>query len=306
MDRLLRLQGHIVPRHARPQPAAAAPPPPPASSAPAALASSRAAGLAGKRVVFCGFCQEVSTFNPVPSTREDFVHLRGQQILTGECAGFGYVKGALPVLEAAGVTSVGTYDATAAANGVLDHGEFMAMVDELLQAVRAAVAEGPVDGVYFHLHGAGQTSEDNDPEGYLLAEVRKIIGNVPMVGSFDLHGIITEKMMENLNGLAVQHTYPHVDMPQVGAAAAQQLLALMGDAEGAIAPKLIRVRVPALVRGDNMVTAPHENVGYVDSLMKRIIALEAEPGVIAAALCWGNPFTDVPELLSQVLVLVDR
>jgi hypothetical protein len=40
--------------------------------------------------------------------------------------------------------------------------------------------------------------------------------------------------------------------------------------------------------------------------MKRIIALEAEPGVIAAALCWGNPFTDVPELLSQVLVLVDR
>ena len=72
-----------------------------------------------------------------------------------------------------------------------------------------------------------------------------------------------------------------------------------------MSPKLLRVRVPALVRGDNMVTAPHENAGYVDGLMKRVLALEQEPGVLAAALCWGNPFTDVSELLSQVLVLVD-
>ena len=37
-----------------------------------------------------------------------------------------------------------------------------------------------------------------------------------MVGTFDLHGIVTEKMMASLNGLAVQHTYPHIDMGQVG------------------------------------------------------------------------------------------
>lgn len=126
-----------------------------------------------------------------------------------------------------------------------------------------------------------------------------------MVGTFDLHGIITEKMMSCLNGLAVQHTYPHVDMPAVGAHAAKQLLALMADTEGTISPKLLRVRVPALVRGDNMVTAPHEDVGYVDGLMQQVLALEDQPGVLAAALCWGNPFTDVPELLSQVLVLID-
>ena len=94
-------------------------------------------------------------------------------------------------------------------------------------------------------------------------------------------------------------------MPEVGVKVAEQLLELMADTAGAIAPKLVRVRVPALVRGDNMVTTPHENIGYVDTLMQRVIALEAEPGVIAAALCWGNPFTDVPELLCQVLVLVD-
>ena len=103
--------------------------------------------------------------------------------------------------------------------------------------------------------------------------------------------------MQCLNGLAVQQTYPHVDMPevppalkslcllplifsvigyrgffvgQVGVKAAKQLMALMADADRTIAPKLLRVRVPALVRGDNMITAPHQNVGYVDSLMKKV------------------------------------
>ena len=48
-----------------------------------------------------------------------------------------------------------------------------------------------------------------------------------MVAAFDLHGILTAKMLQNLDGFAVMHTYPHIDMPQVGEHAAHQLLALM-------------------------------------------------------------------------------
>lgn len=207
-----------------------------------------AASLAGKRVVFCGFCQEISTFNPVPSTREDFVHLRGQEIVTGECAGFGYIKAAVPVLAAAGVSCVGTYDFTSAANGVLDHSEFMTMARELLLAVRAAVAAGPVDGVFFHLHGAGQTSEENDPEGWLLAEVRKIIGaGVPMVANFDLHGIITEKMMGELNGLAVQVRAPPM-LPRVQrTAVSPRLTPVQRMAEPCSGPQPPNLKAPHLL-----------------------------------------------------------
>ena len=41
-----------------------------------AKTSSAALPLAGKRVLFCGFCQEVSTFNPVPSPANQSLYLR--------------------------------------------------------------------------------------------------------------------------------------------------------------------------------------------------------------------------------------
>ena len=33
--------------------------------------------------------------------------------------------------------------------------------------------------------------------------------------------------------------------------------------------------------------------------------MEASPGTLAAAILWGNPFTDVPELGSNSLVVTD-
>ena len=61
------------------------------------------------------------------------------------------------------------------------------------------------------------TTELLDPEGYLLEEARKILGNdVPIVISMDLHGILTAKMLQNINGLASFHTYPHVDFGDTG------------------------------------------------------------------------------------------
>jgi microcystin degradation protein MlrC len=275
---------------------------------------SHVAARRAPRVIVCGFCQEVSTFNPVPSTIDDFLIKRGEELLKGDCAGFGYCKGGLPVFETHGCALVPTYDATAAANGVLAHSEFEKISSELLASVRAAVADGGgIDGVFFLSHGAAQTSEDNDPEGYLFEEVRKIIGpDVPMVGTFDLHGIVTGKVLRALDMLAAQHTYPHVDMIEVGARAAQRLCDLMdarADSSSSSPPlpaTMVRVQVPALVRGDNMVTAPHANPGYVDGLMSRIIALEeGQEGILSADLFWSNPFTDVPELGCQVLIAVE-
>ena len=133
--------------------------------------------------------------------------------------------------------------------------------------------------------------------------------DIPLVGTFDLHGIVTGRMMRTLDALAVQHTYPHVDMVEVGARAAGRMAELLADrAAGSPSPAatMVRVQVPALVRGDNMVTAPHENTGYVDTLMSQVVKLEAdEPGIISADLLWGNPFTDVPELGCQVLISVE-
>ena len=42
------------------------------------------------------------------------------------------------------------------------------------------------------------TQSEDDPEGWLLAETRKIVGErVPIVISLDLHGILTDRMLEH-------------------------------------------------------------------------------------------------------------
>ena len=49
----------------------------------------------------------------------------------------------------------------------------------------------------------------------------------PIVISLDLHGILTDRMLRQIDGLAIYHTYPHVDFADTGARAARLLLRLL-------------------------------------------------------------------------------
>ena len=47
---------------------------------------------------------------------------------------------------------------------------------------------------------------------------------MPIVISLDLHGILTDRMLRQIDGLALYHTYPHVDFADTGRRAAELLL----------------------------------------------------------------------------------
>ena len=69
---------------------------------------------------------------------------------------------------------------------------------------------------------------EDDPEGFLLAESRKIVGErVPIVASFDLHGVLTDRMLQHADAIVIYHTYPHVDFFETGQRAARLLVRLM-------------------------------------------------------------------------------
>src|SRR5205823_6341478 len=106
-------------------------------------------------------------------------------------------------------------------------------------------------GVYFSLHGEMGAEGELDPEGYLLAETRRIVGDkIPIVISLDLHGILTDRMLRQVDGLSIYHTYPHVDFADTGRRAAALLVRLL---KGDLRPVIARVVIPALVRGDELV-----------------------------------------------------
>ena len=69
------------------------------------------------------------------------------------------------------------------------------------------------------------------------------------------------------------------------------------------ATKNLRISIPLLCRGNEMITDPHAagSDSYIGEVMRQAVALEnEESAVLAAGVYWGNPFTDVPELGSQV------
>ncbi|WP_325063247.1 M81 family metallopeptidase [Halovulum marinum] len=252
-----------------------------------------------KRVLIVALQQEVSSFNPVPSTRADFAFHRGEAMRAAFDGTNTYAGGALEVLDAAPeVAPVPVYSALACSAGTLAAADWQAIRAELLDAVRAAAADG-VDGVLFLLHGAMSAEGETDPEGDVLEAVRRIVGDGPAFAmSMDLHGILTARMLAACPAMAALRTYPHVDFADAGARAARLLLAQL---EGRLRPVAARLRVPMLVRGDQCIT----ETGIYGRFIARADAAAGADGIVSAQVMIGNPFTDVPELCSQVVAVAN-
>ena len=254
---------------------------------------------AKKRKILIAQCtHEASSFNPNPTRYEDFSVTLGDRILESNRGGRGTVGGALSVFdEQADIQLVATFAAGALSSGDIAAADFDRLASEFLKHLKAAP---PVDGVYFSLHGAMAAENEGDPEGYLLAESRKVLGeSVPIVVTLDLHGVLSDRMLEHCNGVAAYHTYPHVDQFETGQRGARLLLRIMNHE---VKPVLARVRIPALVRGDELIT----ETGLLGRPIRAAQAIEQSQGGLIAGMLIGNPFTDVPDLSSYSFVITDN
>lgn len=149
---------------------------------------------------------------------------------------------------------------------------------------------GHIDGFYFALHGALASEGIDDVSGYLLSLIRKQIGHdVPVVGSFDHHGNITHKIIENLDALVAYQFAPHIDMFETGERAGKLLIRII-DKE--ISPVIAWQKIPLMT--------PSYRFTTVRSPLKELFAaareIEKRPGVIEAATFQVFPHLDVPEL----------
>ena len=221
--------------------------------------------------------------------------MRGDELLRYHRGVRNEIAGALSVFDQrADIEIVPAYSARAiTSGGTLDAADFRRIANEWAEGIAAA---GPVDAVYFSLHGAMAATEEDDPEGALLAETRKILGEgMPIVASYDLHGILTDRMLQHANASVVYHTYPHADFFETGARAARVLLKLV---DRQAHPVTAKVFIPALVRGDELITA----TGLIGHAVRAAQAIEASPAGLSAGLFWGNPFTDVAALGTNSMV----
>ena len=249
------------------------------------------------RILVAECMQEISSFNPLQSGYDNFHIEHGSAMLAQENLNTG-LGGALGVFRAHGHEPVLALSARAGSAGLLSAAGWKRLSAEVLESVARQAATG-VDGVYFSLHGAMGADGELDPEGHLLTETRRIVGpDIPIVISLDLHGILTDRMLRQINGVAIYHTYPHVDFASTGQRAARILHRLLTSK---VRPTIARVVIPALVRGDELITKS----GCYGELIREARRMELDGTAMSAGIMIGNPFTDVPELCCQVVVATE-
>lgn len=202
-----------------------------------------------KRVALAGFLHETNTFAPTKARMEDFVQgggymplARGDALMTqGRDINLG-IGGAVAFGESAGWDMVPILWAGAIPSAHVCETAYESITGEIILGI---IAAGPLDGVFLDLHGAMVAEHQDDGEGALLSRLRAAVGpDVPIAAALDLHGNITQEMVEAADVLVGFRTYPHVDMAETGSRAAAQLDAVM--ARGAPYTKAFR-RLPFLV-----------------------------------------------------------
>ncbi|WP_436644487.1 M81 family metallopeptidase [Microbaculum sp. FT89] len=248
-----------------------------------------------KKILIVECMQEISSFNPVRTDYDYFEIETGEELYRHRNRNTA-IGGALEVFDGASdVEVVPTIAARAGSAGPLSWDGWERLSCQILDAVAARVEQ--VDGIFISLHGAMGADGELDPEGYLLERIRQMAGpDIPIVMSLDLHGILTDRMIRQVDGIAIYHTYPHVDFADTGARAARLLLDRLSAKP---APVVARVVIPALVRGDELIT----RTGCYGDMVRECQRLEREGTALSAGIMIGNPFTDVPELCTQVIVV---
>lgn len=167
----------------------------------------------------------------------------------------------------------------------------------LLDRLKAA---GPVDGVLLSCHGSMVATDSDDPEGWLAASVREIVGPaVPVAMTLDLHGNVTDLMVQDLDLIVGYQHYPHDDCFTTGERAGELLVRTV---RGAVRPAMCRVRLPMIL------TAYHASTfgdGPFARLERAARALEKEPGILSVSTFHVGSYIDLPEMGCSTLVIAD-
>jgi microcystin degradation protein MlrC len=261
-----------------------------------------------KRIAFARIAQETNALSPVATELADFEgahYLEGAAVLAAATTG-PEVPGFFKRAELAGFASaardraaeiepVPLLSAWASSGGPLSKACFEALEERLIARLRAA---GPVDGMYFCLHGAMGTHGIADPESRLLRSVREVLGGAPLVVSHDLHGNVTRARVAAADAIIAYQTNPHRDHAAIGEKAGRIVI---GTVLGELRPTMAWRSLPMILGGGKTI----DFLAPMRAVFKEMQRAERR-SCLAASTFMVHPWNDDPALGWSTIAVTDN
>ncbi|OGD58997.1 hypothetical protein A3K78_10850, partial [Candidatus Bathyarchaeota archaeon RBG_13_52_12] len=130
-----------------------------------------------------------------------------------------------------------------------------------------------------------------------VRRVRKVVGPVPIMATFDLHANEDEEMANAADGVFILKTYPHLDEHQIGLAAGKCIIeTIRGSFKPVMAFRKPRIICASVFQGSS--------VHPMKLVYDRCREWEKK-GVYCASVAPGFAYADVPDVGASVFVVTD-
>jgi microcystin degradation protein MlrC len=236
------------------------------------------------KIAVGGIHTECSTYSPVLMAVEDFRVLRGSDLFGAEYFNF---------LTADGVEHLPLLHARAVPGGPVSRVAYDTFKSEFLDLLKAAL---PIDGLYLAMHGAMNVEGMDDAEGDWIAAARAVVGpDVVVAASYDLHGNVSQKIIDQLDIFAGYRTAPHIDVRDTMVRAWSMLVDALKTGQR---PGVAWAPVPVLWPGERTSTEDEP----AKALYGVLPEFDLRDGVLDANLMVGYVWADEPRATACAVV----
>ncbi len=264
------------------------------------ISCERAAAEKKLKIAVATFSHETCTFCPDPTTIEDWEYY-GPPTRDIVKTDRGYIGGFRAACEGYGdVELVGILSPRNARGG--SSGSWVTR--EAFEKYAGLIVEdlkeqGPFDGVFLALHGAMAVTGIPKPEAELARRVRKAVGDIPIMITFDLHANEDEEIAEAADAVFIIKRYPHYDTFLTGETAARVMIqTLRGRYKPVMAVRKPGVITPSVFQGTG--TSPAMEI------MERARIWECEHPGTHVSVAFGFAYADVPDVGATVIAVTNN
>ena len=255
------------------------------------------------RIGVAGFFHETNTFALEANDKHDADVRIGEDVFT-KAQKKSFIEGFKEGAKSNSLELVPTMDVYFIHGGIIKKNVYEHYRDMIVSQLKKVK---PLDAIYFGFHGAAVAEYPyHDAEGEILRELRKEFNDIPFIGTYDFHAIMSDWEVANITPFPY-NTNPHIDAYERGIEAAECLPKIL---KGEINPVSKMIHVPIIGPNIGQSTWSHipeeEKALPLYQLNLKRKELEKIPGVINLTILGGYGYADTEDASMSVIITTDR